>query len=88
MLVTIRLFAGAAQIVGQAQVELEFDGQAVAQPATVSVGEIARQLSVQFPQLRSLVQTSRWAVDNEFVGLDFQTNAEHTLVMIPPVSGG
>lgn len=87
MLVTLRLFAGAAQQVGASELELEIPQADQAHPA-VLVGDIARQLAAQFPQMRDLVQASRWAVGDEFVELGFEVGSKHTLVMIPPVSGG
>lgn len=102
MFVHVRLFAGAAQIVGATQIRLEVGRDDLAQanassidvananlaPPTVQVGEVVRQLIIQFPNLAELAQASRWALGEEFVGLKVPVSAAQTLAMIPPVSGG
>ena len=79
---TVRLFAGAAEVAGHRTLVV----------ATVPGADLAQVISALLgsqPQLARFASVSRWAVGNEFVGDDFKfTTNTLELAMIPPVSGG
>ena len=83
-MVSVQLFAGAAQAVGSRQVSvpLKVDG--------CSVAELAAAVAAEYPQLQSLLTHSRWAIGNEFVNHEHRIAPEEQrpIAMIPPVSGG
>lgn len=83
-MIQIRLFAGATQLAGQSTVELSPTDL----PTNPTVGDVANCLTARYPQLQSLAAKSRWAIGSEFVELDCPVESEHSLAMIPPVSGG
>ncbi|MBX3423951.1 MAG: MoaD/ThiS family protein [Pirellulaceae bacterium] len=84
--VQVRLFAAAAQLAGTSSVQL----RALCRPeaSITDIDQIGRQLCNEFPQLRGIVQQSRWAVGNEFVSAQYPVQSEQTVALIPPVSGG
>lgn len=82
MIVQIRLFAAAAQAVGNSSISIPMNDQ---QP---TVEQVANALTASYPKLKPLVECSRWAVDDSFVELDFLLSSAHNLALIPPVSGG
>ncbi|QDV26608.1 MoaD/ThiS family protein [Aureliella helgolandensis] len=79
--IEVEFYAGAAAIVGERKIWVEFT-----QPASVS--DVRRQLVERFPKLRSLAEQSRWAVQACFVDEDYLLDNNAMVVMIPPVSGG
>ena len=79
--VEVQLFAAAADRAGVRQLTVQV-------PIAASVVEL-RQLLIQCcPSLEALAMNSRWAVDCEFVDVDFVIDGELSIAMIPPVSGG
>jgi sulfur-carrier protein len=85
--ISVRLFAGAAQLAGTSQLELELSSQSTAQRKAL-VSDVVLRLLEQIPQLSSLLKNSRWAVDDDFVELNHVLQDGQMLAMIPPVSGG
>ncbi len=82
----VLLFAGAADLAGARSLSIQV-------PHGGSIMEIQAAVCKANSRLTSLASISRWAVDNEFVGEDFQlpvaaTKALPVIAMIPPVSGG
>lgn len=79
--VTVRLFAGAADVAGRRSFAL-----AAAQPLTV--GEAFRRLCGRFPGLRPMEGHLLFAANAEYAGTDFVLQPGDELAIIPPVSGG
>ena len=88
--ITIRLFAGAAQLAGTSLVKIRFiespDSDQVERSA--SLAEIAELLRAQHPQLGNIIACSRWAVNEQFVLPDSVVVDGAVIALIPPVSGG
>ena len=81
MIVTVRLFARAKDIVAADSIRIEL-------PAGATVGELRRELAASHPALAVLLIHSALAVDDEFAG-DQQRLTEHDdIALLPPVSGG
>lgn len=79
---TVRLFAGAAEAVGQRSIELSI-------PRGAELASVVDALLQRQPQLAPLVRVSRWAVGNEFISEDYKFSEKTgEVAMIPPVSGG
>lgn len=81
MRVNVLLFAGAAELAGQRSVTLEIGPEATLQ-------EVADALRASHPQLSTMLQSSRWAVDQQFAPLSTKLTGREELAFIPPVSGG
>jgi molybdopterin converting factor small subunit len=81
MMVTVRLFARAKELVGFDAVAVE-----VSEPATISV--LRRQLAVEYPRLEPLLAHSAFAVDNEFADGPCPLSPNAEIALLPPVSGG
>ena len=52
------------------------------------VSELKEFLEIENPSAKSILKLSRFAVDDTFVGLDFQLNGFEIISIIPPSSGG
>ena len=81
MAISIRLFASAQQILGRESVSIPIDF-----PTTIA--QIRNSLTQEFPQLNSLMQHSRFAVDLEYYSEDRKIENASEIALIPPVSGG
>jgi molybdopterin converting factor subunit 1 len=81
MQVSVRLFARARDLVGKSEVAVEL-------ASGVTVADLRRHLSMDYPMLQSLLENSALAVNNEFAddSLPLPPNAE--IALLPPVSGG
>ncbi len=79
--IEVRLFAAAAQMAGTRSVTLSV-------PSGSGMPQLIALLIAQHPQLESLARVSRWALDTDFVAVDFVIEQSGTIAMIPPVSGG
>ncbi|RMH79919.1 MAG: MoaD/ThiS family protein [Acidobacteria bacterium] len=64
---------------GKAQEEVEFSG---------SVKQLRRFLKDKYPELQSLWDVVRFAVNEEYVSEDFELFGKERVAIIPPVSGG
>ncbi|MFO0943372.1 MAG: MoaD/ThiS family protein, partial [Pirellulales bacterium] len=53
-----------------------------------TVAEVISQLLLEYPQLQSLAQRSRWAINDDFVELNAVVRVDDRIAMVPPVSGG
>jgi len=78
---SIRLFARARDIVGQDMVSVDL-------PPGATVTELRRCLDKDFPVLRSLLEKSALAVNNEFAGDSLLLPPGSEIALLPPVSGG
>jgi len=81
MKVVVQLFAGARELAGQQQIEVELD-------ASANVGTLRTALLAQCPALGPLLPHALFAVDTDYA-TDETTLAESSeIACIPPVSGG
>lgn len=80
-IVTVKLFALAAQRAGAAQVQLTMS------PGS-TVADLRRQLAAGCPQLASLLPHVLIAVNAQYASNDTVIPAGAELACIPPVSGG
>ncbi len=81
MKITVKLFAAARDLAGQAEI-------AIALPAGATIGELRRQMGEQFPTLAPLMPHAMFAVDAEYVPEDAPVPENAEIACIPPVSGG
>ena len=81
MIVRVRLFAAARQLVGAERVELE-----LADGATVA--DLRRAMSAQFTAAAGLLPQSLFAIDTEYAHDDTVVAPTAEIAVIPPVSGG
>lgn len=90
--IRVQLFAGAADIAGVRSIEIEChpatDGASQTANQMVTISAVRAELLTRFPELAPLAAFSRFAVDNEFASDETRVSAEHTIALIPPVSGG
>ncbi|MEZ0360543.1 MAG: molybdopterin converting factor subunit 1 [Hydrogenobacter sp.] len=59
--------------------ELDFKG---------TVSELRFVLSQKYPELRDLLERIKFAVNEEYVGDDYELKGDERVALIPPVSGG
>lgn len=81
MIVHIRLFAAAKDVMKSEQISLEIRNGA-------TIGELRTTLSAKHPELASITGHSLFAVANDYVGNEHILEDETTVACIPPVSGG
>ena len=81
MLFSVRLFARARDIVGKDMAMVEL-------PPGATVADLRRCLNRDYPALKSLLEKSALAINNEFAtdSLPLPPNSE--IALLPPVSGG
>src|SRR4029077_4629588 len=81
MLFSVRLFARARDIVGKdvAMVEL---------PPGATVADLRRRLDSNYPALKSLLEKSALAINNEFADDSLLLPPNSEIALLPPVSGG
>ena len=79
--VPIQLFARARDLVGKAVVYVEV-------PEGSSVGDMRRRLEMEFPGLKSLLERSALAVNDEFADDSSTIPSNAEMALLPPVSGG
>ncbi|ULO05940.1 molybdenum cofactor biosynthesis protein MoaE [Paenibacillus sp. 19GGS1-52] len=82
MQITIRLFAGLAEIFGSSS--LSFD---VAEN-TLTAGKLKELLSASYPDAAPQIAVSLVAIDREYAPDDSPISATAEVALIPPVSGG
>ena len=78
---SVRLFARARDVVGQEVALVE-----LAPGATVA--DLRRRLDADYPRLRSLLEKSALAINNEFAGDSLEIPTGSEIALLPPVSGG
>jgi molybdopterin synthase catalytic subunit len=81
MIVTVRLFARARDLVGADQIKLEL-------PMSATAADLRTQLAIRVPALAGLLERSALAVDGEFAERDQLLSANTEIALLPPVSGG
>lgn len=86
VIVRVKLFAGPAQQLGVSQLELPIPSSG--DNRQLCVGDVAKQMCDQYPELASLIRQSRWAVGTDFVSDQQALTDTQVLALIPPVSGG
>jgi len=81
MMVRMKLFAAAKEIVGDGHVDLELaDG--------ARVNDLKTALVQQVPELEELVGRSAFAIDQQYAAEEDSIPEFCEVAMIPPVSGG
>ena len=81
MRIDVQLFAIAKQRAGAATVAVEL-------PEGATVGRLREAIAAQHPSLAGLLPGMMVAVDDEYAGDDHPIEAESSVALIPPVSGG
>ena len=81
MTVKVLLFASARDLLNQREVELKLSSSA-------TVGELKRELTRRFPELKELVKRSAFSIDHEFAVECDRLSEAAEVALIPPVSGG
>jgi molybdopterin converting factor subunit 1 len=79
--VTVRLFAGLFQLVGEREVPL-------ALPSGATVVELKEALAAKYPPVRALLSRVVCAVGEEYVPESYALRDGDDVALIPPVSGG
>ena len=81
MILNVKLFAQASDLVGSAEVAVTIDDQ-------TTVADLRKTLQTEYPQLKPIVSQLFVAINNDYAN-DSQTIPEHAEVAcFPPVSGG
>jgi sulfur-carrier protein len=81
MIVTVKMFAAARELVGVPEVTLEVHNGA-------TVGDLRGLLAQRYPQLGSLVARAMFAIDARYASDDDKLTDAREIACIPPVSGG
>ena len=81
MMVRLKVFAAAKEIVGDGHVELELVERA-------RVSDLKTALVRHVPELEALVVRSAFAIDQQYASDDDSIPESCEVAMIPPVSGG
>lgn len=82
MKITVLLFAGIAERIGQTSVHLTIEG------STPTVGQIKEELKQHYPNAAELIQSAIIAVNQEYAPSHVLVNENDEIALIPPVSGG
>jgi len=77
----VRMFARARDVVGKEVVFIEL-------PPGSSVGDLRQRLEAEFPGLKSLLERSALAVNDEFADDSSIIPSNAEMALLPPVSGG
>ena len=81
MMIRVKVFAAAKEIVGDGHVELELaDG--------ACVGDLKSALIDQIPKLKELIGRSAFALDQQYASDEDLIADSCEVALIPPVSGG
>lgn len=81
MIVEVKLFAVARQLVGAEAVQVEVPGEA-------TVAELRTALASEFPALSETLASVVFAVNTEYATDATRLKATDEIACIPPVSGG
>ncbi len=81
MRVRTRLFASYREAVGRSELSVEV-------PDGATAGRLVAQLRADYPRLGPAADNAMLAVNQEYVGPEFQLRDGDELALIPPVSGG
>ena len=82
MQVTLRLFAGLAEVIGSASLSFHVH------ESTVTAGKLKELLSASYPDAAQQIRVSLIAVDREYAPDDTLITPSSEVALIPPVSGG
>jgi molybdopterin converting factor subunit 1 len=78
---TVQLFARARDLVARDKVVVEL-------PPGATVADLRQRLSEDYPALRSLLETSAMAINDEFADDSLSLPPGSEIALLPPVSGG
>ena len=81
MLIRVKLFAAARQLVGTESIRVEVAGRP-------TVAALRAALMEQFPPLAQLLKHTLIAVNADYAGGQQEIGADDEVACIPPVSGG
>jgi molybdopterin synthase sulfur carrier subunit len=81
MMVTVKMFAAARDLVGGSEVKLEIQDGA-------TVGELRSLLAEKYPPVAPLVARAMFAIDARYANDEDVVLATQEIACIPPVSGG
>lgn len=81
MKVVVKLFAGACELVGQPQVEVELSVDS-------TVGDLREALHAQHAAIAPLLPHALFAIDTDYATDETIISADAEIACIPPVSGG
>lgn len=81
MKVVVKMFAGARELSGEDQIELEL-------PPGAKYGALRAKLQAALPQLKPICERALFASDSRYVSDEDQVSQTQEIALIPPVSGG
>ena len=81
MIVRVKLFAVAKDLIGNESLEVEL-------PEVATVSQLRTALESQFPQLSAIISHLMIAVDAEYANDQTLLTENSEIACIPPVSGG
>ena len=81
MTVNVLLFAGAREMAGQSEIQIDLESGA-------TVAHLCDLLKEKYPDMESLMSSSNWSVDQAYVSLSHELSEGCQVGLIPPVSGG
>ena len=81
MNIRIRFFARAAELAAG-------DHHSLQLPARATVGDLRKELGIQFPNLQPMLATLLIAIGTDYVTDDTGLSEDQEVVCFPPVSGG
>jgi len=81
MTVSVQLFARARDLVEAGSVFVDL-------PLNATVGDLRRRLVTEHPKLKSLLEKSALAVNDEFAADSSKIPLNAKIALLPPVSGG
>lgn len=82
MHITIRLFAGLAEVIGSSTLSFHVHDN------SVTAGRLKELLSASYPDAAAQISVSLVAVDHEYAPDDTEISETSEVALIPPVSGG
>ena len=81
MIIAVRLFAQAREILNSPQVEVRLESAS-------TVADLRKQLAVQHPALTALLNRSAVAINHSYATDDADVGCGDEIAIIPPVAGG
>ncbi|WP_211746798.1 molybdenum cofactor biosynthesis protein MoaE [Paenibacillus sp. Marseille-Q4541] len=81
MNITVLLFAGIAERIGQSRIDLTIE-------VPYTAGQVKQELMNQYPNASELVQSAIIAINQEYAPSHVIIKEEDEIALIPPVSGG
>ncbi|WP_438496423.1 molybdenum cofactor biosynthesis protein [Paenibacillus sp. IHBB 3054] len=82
MHITIRLFAGLAEVIGSSTLSFHIHDN------SVTAGRLKELLSASYPDAAAQISVSLVAIDREYAPDDTEISETSEVALIPPVSGG